>query len=279
MSDLLDRWISHYAETHERTLPWDLVRDMARSDHVGPGLLTLAVAVAGHVPVDMPRVEVVDGIGVVDAIEDPAGKGWQTLGAGKRLDECSAAGIGVCHADGSSLPEVVSLITRGRVSCECTSARALMGDPTLSREISAAMKTPEGQRAVVEWWIRKHWNHPHVSCATTLEARIARARVANSRKAWVRAIAADRDADDVCDIYLREKRDEALGEGGDDHVRDVMARTERQILGIRRAIALWRGAVEGANKSKEGMIARPAGCTCQWEEGDSPCPVHGECES
>jgi len=23
---------------------------------------------------------------------------------------------------------------------------------------------------------------------------------------------------------------------------------------------------------------RPAGCLCQWEQGDSPCPVHGEDE-
>jgi hypothetical protein len=25
-------------------------------------------------------------------------------------------------------------------------------------------------------------------------------------------------------------------------------------------------------------IARKPGCLCQWEEGDSPCPVHGESE-
>lgn len=26
------------------------------------------------------------------------------------------------------------------------------------------------------------------------------------------------------------------------------------------------------------LVARVAGCRCQWEQGDSPCPVHGENE-
>lgn len=30
--------------------------------------------------------------------------------------------------------------------------------------------------------------------------------------------------------------------------------------------------------SQEDTEPRPEGCECQWEAGDSPCPVHGEAD-
>jgi hypothetical protein len=29
-------------------------------------------------------------------------------------------------------------------------------------------------------------------------------------------------------------------------------------------------------QTEADKVGRPAGCLCQWEQGDSPCPVHGQ---
>jgi hypothetical protein len=42
------------------------------------------------------------------------------------------------------------------------------------------------------------------------------------------------------------------------------------------------GASEAASMGEltdDEWKARKPGCLCQWEEGDSPCPVHGESEA
>jgi hypothetical protein len=31
-------------------------------------------------------------------------------------------------------------------------------------------------------------------------------------------------------------------------------------------------------RAEAGIVSRPTGCLCQWEQGDSPCPVHEEDE-
>lgn len=30
--------------------------------------------------------------------------------------------------------------------------------------------------------------------------------------------------------------------------------------------------------TESDTVPREPGCQCQWEAGDSPCPVHGDCE-
>lgn len=47
-------------------------------------------------------------------------------------------------------------------------------------------------------------------------------------------------------------------------------------LAKRIAQALAEAEVEGRRKAFEEKVPRNPGCLCQWEEGDSPCPVHGE---
>jgi hypothetical protein len=41
-----------------------------------------------------------------------------------------------------------------------------------------------------------------------------------------------------------------------------------------------RTHVPGIDDSGDERVPRPVGCECHQEEGDSPCPVHGEeCET
>lgn len=57
-----------------------------------------------------------------------------------------------------------------------------------------------------------------------------------------------------------------------------------EAVGVKRAVYAAVKCLEDACNAldlEDGdtTVPRPAGCTCHWEQGDSPCPVHGEDET
>jgi hypothetical protein len=59
------------------------------------------------------------------------------------------------------------------------------------------------------------------------------------------------------------------------HCYDCYVDSEKEIERLRD---IWVDGpdCEAARAARGDFVRRRAGCLCQWEEGDSPCPVHGD---
>jgi hypothetical protein len=59
------------------------------------------------------------------------------------------------------------------------------------------------------------------------------------------------------------------------HCYDCYVDSEKEIERLRD---IWVDGPdsEAARAAQGDFVRRTAGCLCQWEEGDSPCPVHGD---
>lgn len=95
---------------------------------------------------------------------------------------------------------------------------------------------------------KKHWNEPSAHALVTTVARGYRLTVHVCEDAFGRR--------DVCDLIFTT-RDEAM------------------TVGMNTCAAEMR-SLEVKPPVKTDTVPREPGCQCQWEAGDSPCPVHGD---
>jgi hypothetical protein len=250
MKNLIERLIDECEEQgheHER-LSADILEDLIDAGDRGVGILTLVVGVANmgvDIPIEVPDVDRFGEPFQVYDFSDPAGRDWmgKPAGYGKHMTDWEVGGLLLPHIDGSALDDVYEMFA-GDV-CEAT-LRAwrkkkyhfrLCRYDTWRRWASNLVKNRRVLRWAIEWWLDEYWERPAVKCATTVEARVMRARVANSRPGWLRSMPSAYGFDQVARMYVEMKA--AEGETSE-RASAKYRRAQRQVRYCRRVTMLIR---------------------------------------
>ena len=250
MRHLIDRLISECAAQNHKyeRLSWSLVQDCLAHGDDGVGLLALAIGVA-NMGVIIPEHEPLSA-GVVDGrwVPDPANTGWagmETQG-GKHLTDHRGSGLLIPHMEGESLrqvynkwglppgwdaalPQIAYDFKRIAKSDHCT---------VWQEWASRLVQRHKVLVWSVEWWMKTRWNHRLVVTATTLQERVFRARVANSRAEWLRLIVPGSSIEKTGQAYVDRKTDEGRRNGGGTGGKRSQKKAQRQVANCMRVVTL-----------------------------------------